>query len=400
VLVLGNVPDTADLAYPVTRFVATAYIRPVWQPVATDTAAFRRQSGPLLGGGGGAPADIVVFLQESQFNPLSIAGCPEDLCRLPVFGADAQTRAHGPMRVHVFAGGTWLSEFAAATGVPHDAFGPAGEFAPFNVATGVRHSLARSLKAAGYRTAAVYPVGGGMMNARIAYSGYGFDRFYDAGELGLPGTFDTPDARIHAAALRVLAEERKHGKPVFLFVVTIFNHGEHGIHMQRVPADLVRGVGAQIPDRNDANNVADYVWRTRQFEQVLATTRQAVLRPERPAVLAWFGDHQPAFGNAQGLRGRIQPLAGERIPARYQTWYQVTSNVDHLPPQSQEQPADLVFLPGLLAQAAGAPLDGWLAANVAAREQCRGLLDPCIVPGVAQAYLAHLWQDLKAFDLP
>jgi Sulfatase len=399
---VGNAPDNEDLADPLTRFVAAAFFRPVWQLPATDTAGFRRQVRAFQGSaaGGAQAADIVVFLQESQFNPLSIDGCPEALCRLPAFGADGQTRAHGPMRVHVFGGGTWLSEFAASTGVPHDVFGAGGSFAPFNIASGVRHSLARSLKAAGYRTAAVYPVVGGMMNARVAYAGYGFDHFYDAAELGLSGTFATPDASIHAAALRVLAAERKFGKPVFLFVLTIFNHGEHGIHMQGVPSELVRAAGVGIANRNEANNVADYVWRTRQFDQVLATTRLAVLRPERPAVLAWFGDHQPPFGNAQGLRGRIQPLAGARIPARYQTWYQVVSNVDHLPAQSDESPVDLVFLPGLLAQAAGAPLDDWLTANVVAREECRGLLDPCSVPGVAQAYLTYLWQDLKAFQLP
>jgi hypothetical protein len=61
---------------------------------------------------------------------------------------------------------------------------------------------------------------------------------------------------------------------------------------------------------------------------------------------------------------------------------------------------DLVFLPGLLAQAAGAPIDDWLAANISARTQCAGLLEACRTPGVREGYLSYLWDDLKEFALP
>src|SRR6185295_225504 len=120
------------------------------------------------------------------------------------------------------------------TGVPHDAFGPAGEFASFSVAPHVHRSFVRSLKAAGYRTVALYPTRGGMMNGRIAYAGYGFDEFLDAAELGLPEAWGTPDALVHEAARRVLASQRQRDQPVFLFALTIFNHAEHGVEMERV----------------------------------------------------------------------------------------------------------------------------------------------------------------------
>ncbi len=403
VLTVGNVPLAEGLAFPLTRFLATSAMQPVWQPPVTDTAAFRALAAPRIGtrGGGGPPADIVVFLQESQFNPATIEGCPAALCELPAFGARPQTRAHGPLKVPVFASGTWLAEFAVLTGVPHQAFGPSGEFVPFNVAQGVRRSFVRSLKAAGYRTVAVYPVRGGMMNARSAYAGYGFDRFVDSDDAGLSGGYHTPDAEIHGAALRVLADERRHGQPVFLFVVTIFNHGEHGIRMARVPGELLAQARAHFPVAREADNVADYVWRTREFERVLATTRSAVLQPQRPAVLAWFGDHLPAFANAPGVLSRIRSVAGTDMPALFQTWYDVSSNVDRLPARTATRAMDLLFLPGLLAEAAGVPLDAWLAANVTAREGCGPAgLDACASPALRDAYLTHLARDLQAFDLP
>jgi hypothetical protein len=390
---------------PLTRFFATAGLGPVWQLRGADASAFAQRAARRIGpaaASGGPPSDILVFLQESQFNPAVWADCPPGLCQLPAFGPGRHTRAHGPMQVHIFGGGTWLTEFAAATGVPHTMFGPAGDFAPFSVAPGVRHALPRSLKAAGYRTVALYPVPGAMMNARDAYRGYGFDAFYDSAQLGLSGTYETTDAQMHRAALRVLAEERRHGQPVYLFVVTIFNHSEHGVQMERVPAELVRHAAAAFADPREAQNVADFIWRTREFQQALDATSAALLPDPRPVVLAWFGDHLPAFGRVPGLHTRMRPApaAAGRIPARHQTWYHVASNADHLPATAQAAPLDIVFLPGLLAQAAGVPLDPWLAANVTARQECEGLLLNCAHPAVRDAYLDHVYRNLGAFALP
>ena len=189
-----------QLRRPILTFFATASLEPRWEVPDVDTASFREQSRKLVSGTVAGPlADIVVFLQESQFDPSAIAGCPASICALAAFAANEATVARGPLQVHTFGGGTWKSEFAFHTGVPHSAFGPAGEFVPFNVAPGTQRSFARSLKAAGYRTVALYPTRGGMMNGRAAYAGYGFDAFYEASQVGLPGGYDTPDALVHAA---------------------------------------------------------------------------------------------------------------------------------------------------------------------------------------------------------
>lgn len=389
------------LQRPVVAFFATASLEPRWGVEAADTTAFRRDSLKLVSAmSESRPADIVVFLQESQFNPATIDGCPPNLCGLDAFKASSDTIAHGPLQVHVFGGGTWLSEFAFLTGVPHDAFGPAGEFASYSVAPRVERSFVRSLRAAGYRTVALYPTRGGMMNGRIAYAGYGFDVFLDASELGLSGAWDTPDGLVHEAARRVLALERKNDRPVFLFVLTVFNHAEHGVRMERVPAGLVAEASKGFASKDEAMSVADFVWRSREFQRELALTRDAVLGTPRPAVLAWFGDHQPPFANAISLRQRVRSLPTETgaVPAKYQTWYAVSSNRSERVPSEAPRALDLVFLPGLLAQAAGASVDDWLAANILARVQCAGLLRTCSMRGVGEAYLSYLREDLKEFQ--
>lgn len=388
------------LERPALAFFATARLEPRWGVEAADTAAFRQDSRKRVAAGSQTPpADIVVFLQESQFNPAALDGCPAALCALEDTGAGHGRVAHGPLQVPVFGGGTWLSEFAFHTGVPHDTFGPAGEFAPFSVAPHVQRSFVRSLKAAGYRTVALYPTRGGMMNGRLAYAGYGFDEFLDASQLGLPEAWGTPDALVHEAARRVLAIERRRDQPVFLFALTIFNHAEHGVEMERVPARLLADVSRAFASPDEARSVADYLWRSREFEREMRLTRESVLGTPRPAVLAWFGDHQPPFANAVTLRSRMRSLPTETgsVPARYQTWYEVTSNRPAPRATAAPRALDLVFLPGLLAQAAGAPIDDWLAANISARTQCIGLLEGCRTPGVREAYLSHLSKDLGEF---
>jgi hypothetical protein len=384
---------------PVSTFLSTLDMDPRAQFTRADTAGFAQavRTAETAGAPGTRPADIVVFLQESQFNPQSIAGCPPSLCAVDVFAALAGTTDFGEMRVHTRGGGTWLSEFALATGVPHDVYGLAGSFASFNLAPGVNRSLLRSLKAAGYRTIAVYPVSGGMMNARMAYRGYGFDEFYDAWDLGLPGHYLTTDTAMHEAAVKVLQSARAGDKPIFLLALTIFNHSEHGIKMERVPADSVAAARGVFGHQAEAESLADYVWRSREFGAAYARTRAAVLGSGRPAVLAWFGDHQPPFGTAPQVRDAVRSVAGRGMPNGYITWYNVATNIG-TPPKPRARPLDIAFLPGLLAERAGAPLDDWLRANVLARERCGGLLVECVAPGWRDAYLTYLLDDLRAIQ--
>lgn len=384
---------------PVSKFLSTLYLEPKAAYRRVDTAEFRREAAALGARTGAAkqPADMVVFLQESQLNPRAIQACPESLCGFAVFGTPEGTTDHGELRVHTFGGGTWLSEFAVANGLPHRVFGPAGAFAPFNVAPGVSRSFIHSLKAAGYHTVAVYPVRGGMMNARLAYRSYGFDEFYDSGDLGLSGRYDTPDSSIHESAVKVLNSARQLGKPVFVMAVTIFNHSQHGVGMDRVPAATQATARKVFEEAAEVNNLADYLWRTGEFDKTYRKTRDAVLGSNRPAVLAWFGDHQPPFPNAPKLRHSIRTIgAAPAIADSHVTWYNIATNVRHERADLRPRRLDIVFLPGLLAQRAGVRLDDWLAANALARERCAGVLVECPQAGWRDAYLSHLLGDLRS----
>jgi hypothetical protein len=384
---------------PVSAFLSTLHLEPKPQYRRVDTNQFAKEVNSLRSTNpiSGVLPDIVVFLQESQFNLRAIAQCPPALCSLGIFDTQATTTDHGELRVHVFGGGTWLSEFSLATGLPHTIFGRAGDFASFNVAPGIQRSFVQSLKAAGYYTVAVYPVGGGMMNARAAYQAYGFDEFLDAGDLRLAGGFTTPDKLLHEAAVRTLHLAQRRAKPVFLLAVTVFNHSQHGIRMDRVPVETRRAADRVFDERTEADNLGDFIWRTQEFEKAYRASREAILGSDRRSLVAWFGDHQPPFGDAPRLRGSIKSqVHGSKVPDQFLTWYSVETNFPPPAAEPQSPQLDIVFLPGLLAQRRGVPLDEWLAANVVARGRCGGLLIECPDPAWRDAYYTYLLDDLRA----
>ncbi len=164
--------------------------------------------------------DIVVVLEESTFDPVRLAVCDIAPCRSDLFRPGAHDVAGGSLLVHTFGGGTFTSEFAVLTGLPHSLFGSAGMYAPYRLAPLMHETLPQHLHALGYRNAAVYPTEGGFLNARNAYRHYGFDALHDAAELGLG--WQSSDAEVFAAARQVMEAERVGGQPLFLMVLTIY----------------------------------------------------------------------------------------------------------------------------------------------------------------------------------
>ncbi len=150
-----------------------------WTQITTDNPPTCREHSCTQDDKLAAPQehpDVVAILEESTFDPRMMPACTIPQCKRRLFDPDGRTRAHGPLTVHVWGGGTWTSEFALLTGLNHNTFGEAGLYAPYNLAPLTTTSLPRVLKAAGYRAIAIYPMNGEFINARNAYAFYGFDQ--------------------------------------------------------------------------------------------------------------------------------------------------------------------------------------------------------------------------------
>jgi phosphoglycerol transferase MdoB-like AlkP superfamily enzyme len=372
-------------------------------PPMADAASAARQWQATAAGTPGrvAPAaypDIVQVLEESTFDPAPFAHCDVPACHPAMLQADARTRGHGFLRTHTFGGGTWVSEFASLTGLPQDIFGPGGMYAPYVLAPRMHDSLPLQLKRLGYLTVAIYPTHGDFLNGQDAYKAYGIDHFYGAGELGLVDWEET-DAQMFDAARRVYAAlatsgVRKPGQPVFMMILTINEHGPHDDPMATVPKpfqNLLQGLPADA-----ALNFDTYLSRLHDSDVAMAGLEHAFLDRAQPTVLVHFGDRQPSFDSLMPTLPRTLPPA--LAPYRdYLTYYMVKSNMPG-PALPSYPMLDIAYLPGMVLQAAGLPLDPYFSAQKTLRERCDGRYDDCPDKALLASYHAWIFGRLHVFE--
>ena len=358
-----------------------------------------------LTGGTAATAqkpDIVAVLEESTFNPRMLTACTSKLCDAGMFQPDANTIAHGWLNVHTWGGGTWTSEFAFFSGLPHTLFGPAGVYAPFNLAPRIRYTLPRLLDADGYRTVGIYPTDGDFMNGRDAYADYGFDAFYGGQELNLD--WGATDAQVFAAFQRVFKEEKAKagGKPLFVFVLTLYQHGPHMTPYNEMPAPYDKPL---FPDKLAPGNkplddwlnlnLTNYLQRVSMSSEAMSQLEGFLRRDDRPALLLHFGDHQPSFDGAINALAKTVP---PQVPdPQYATYYMLKGF--NLPLRKQDYPVlDIAYLGSLLLDAAGLPRNPFFVANTLLRDRCDGHDLDCRNAALRDSYRAWVFghlDDLK-----
>lgn len=344
------------------------------------------------------PPDVVVVLEESTFDPRLLKVCTLPQCKLRMFEPDRRTRAHGPLGVHTFGGGTWTSEFSLLTGLAHNLFGNAGLYAPYNLAPRVVHTLPKAFQQAGYRAIAVYPMTGDFLNARNAYDYYGFDAFYDGTDYGLG--WESHDADLLEVFKRILAdEERVHpDQPLFVFLLTLHQHGPH----IRPLAELAPPFDKPLFPRRFAPkklddwlnlNLGNYLERARESDAMMSDLETLLLDRPQPTVLMHFGDHQPSFDGAINLIPKALPK-GAGPNAHWLTYYMLKSN---FPVRRKfDYPVlDIAFLGSLLLDVAGVPKDAFFQANTLLRERCKGRYLDCKDKRTVTSYHDYVFTTLK-----
>jgi hypothetical protein len=328
---------------------------------------------------------------------LSVCTLPS-VCDRRMFHPDANTLAHGWLEVHTWGGGTWTTEFAFLTGLSHDLFGPAGIYAPFNLAPRIRYTLPHVLHANGYRTVAIYPTDGDFLNGREAYADYGFDAFYGGEQVGLG--WHSTDADLMRVFRKVFAIEKAkaHGAPVFLFMLTLHQHGPHMTPLSDLPAPYNKPLfaGRTAPDKVLDGwlnlNLGNYLQRLAMSDAAEADLESQLRADDRPALLLHFGDHQPSFDGAiTALKKKLPPQIGNPEVA---TYYMLKGFGIKPPPQYDYPVLDITFAGSLLLDAAGLHKDAFFTANSLLRERCHGQDLDCRDVDVLHSYRADVFGPL------
>lgn len=210
----------------------------------------------------------------------------------------------GNLYVPVFGAMTANSEYEFLTGYSC-AFVPQGSI-PYQFYTKPGdNSLAKIFGGRGYTTIAMHPYPGYNWNRTEAYENLGFDRFLDqefyeeleaevsvAQRTGFFKPRDYMSDRSDYESILHLIREKKEGEKLFLFNVTMQNHG--GFEVDGLEADVhvtsLNGAACtgQYPKADQ------YLTLIRMSDEALKFLLEELEKVEEPTMVVMFGDHQPS----------------------------------------------------------------------------------------------------------
>ncbi len=333
--------------------------------------------------------DILLLLQESTVNP-NIYKLPEgtELPDLFMFQQDNQLTAHSAMRVQTFGGGTWLSEFAALTGLNSDDFGSQKSGVFYFIVDHLNNSLFKEMKANGYYTVVLTPFNRGAYHSGHAYQMLGVDRIIQPQELGYPGklqdnlwTISTDDMLKYAK--EILAKETD--KPVFIFSLTMY---EHGPYKESHSDDY--GLKGKVKHADSAGEFSHYMEKIVASDKAMRDFVDFMAKRERPLMFLYFGDHQPGIS--------LNQYQSEFANPAFITQFTLRDNLKSGNSLKTGSLTDITFLGGMLLERANLKVSPFYEANIKMRHLCNGKLDDCEDKRLLESYRHYIYQTLKVAD--
>ena len=274
------------------------------------------------------------------------------------------------------AGGpSWYTEYNVISGLSARSYGRFAFFVTRIAAGRVERGLPRALQRCGYRTFSIYPVFGGFLGARSYYTGTGVQNFLDGKDIN--GRVFEPDGFYFDNAARMIG--REHGKgPMFLYLYLTANHfpWSYPFHEELLPD--WQSPGNQPPEvdeylRRQAMTAAD-------FPNFLARLKREF--PDDSFLVVRYGDHQPDFAKLIVDRSIDVTELGRRLMAfdpRYFTTYYAIDAINFQPVElsSALDLLDAPYLPLVVQEAAGLPLDPSFVEQKKILQRCHGLFYGC-----------------------
>ncbi len=318
------------------------------------------------------PPHIIMVLDEGSFDITALPGVnvPDGYARY-FRSFDGKSRR---LFVEGVGGPTWYTEYNVLTGLSVQSYGSMSYYVTRIAAGHVKRGLPQSLRRCGYKTISLYPAYGAFLSARAFQTGTGVERFLDLDNLKQVG--NETDYFFYDQALRELKHD-KSNQPLFIFVYTVINHFPWD---WRFRPDLT-------PDWRNLNanlEVDEYVRRQTMsaddFAKFMGHLRQDF--PDESFLVVRFGDHQPFLAKPLLDAAADQPAApGRLLPddLRYYTTYYAMDTVNFRPQNvsSALDALDAPYLPLVVLEAAGLPLDASFAEQKRILQRCGGLFYRC-----------------------
>ena len=318
---------------------------------------------------------IIMLLDESSFDVTAAPGI-----KVPAGYTDHFRSSDGQHRTMIAestGGPTWYTEFNVLTGLSARSFGDLKFYVTRIAAGRVTRGLPQALQRCGYKTVSLYPTYGDFLGARTFQKGTGVEQFIDMAAMGVSEDMQ-PDRFYYDQALKAFAREQASSSPVFMFVYLTANHFPWTdiYRPDLTPAGWTPpGNSAEVDEyiRRQTMTAADY----RDF-----TARLKRDYPDESFLVLRFGDHQPAISQKMLEPGIDQKQLAKRLMAsdpRYYSTYYAIDGINYSPANlsSALETLDAAYIPLVLQEAAGLPLDPSFAEQKNVMLRCNGTFYAC-----------------------
>jgi len=316
---------------------------------------------------------IIMLLDESSFDVTAAPGV-----KVPAGYSDYFKSSDGKQRTMIAestGGPTWYTEYNVLTGLSARSFGDLKFYVTRIAAGRVTRGLPHALQNCGYKTISLYPTYGNFLGARAFQKGTGVEQFIDMAEMGVNEDMQ-PDKFYFDQALKVFAREQPQQSPVFMFVYLTANHFPwwNVYRPDLTPNWTPLGNTAETDEyiRRQTMTANDY----REFTERLKRDY-----PDQSFLVLRFGDHQPAISQKLLEPGIDQASLGKRLMTadpRYFSTYYAVDGINYRPDLSSAlETLDAAYIPIVLQEAAGIPLDTSFAEQKSIMLRCKGTFYAC-----------------------
>ena len=353
----------------------------------------------------------VIIIMDEAFSDLSVLGDvkwnqdPLEFCR--TLEKDPNTIS-GKLNVSVWGGSTCNSEFEVLTGNTLEML-PYGSIPYMQYVTKNTDSICDYFHKLGYTNIAVHPYWGQCWRRDTVYPQIGFDEFIDAEDFDQEhSTKGTKNIAIHKGCdfgdldyvreyisdkqsfkqIIHQFENKKDGEKLFLFNVTMQNHGGY----------LYDGDNLEYTTRSKAypyRSLSQYLSLVDKTDEALEYLIDYFKKVDEPTVIMFYGDHQPGLATEfyEKMFGRSYDyFTISDYQKRYTVPYYIWANYPLKDVPSHEQ-VSANYLTTILKEAAGLPMDSWDNFRKSVREKYPILTSRLIVNANGQRFSRGTVQD-------
>ena len=301
--------------------------------------------------------NIIVVMNES-FSDLAVLGDFETnrdyMPYLHSLQEGAENTVTGTLNVSVCGGNTANTEFEFLTGNTM-AFLPQGCIPYQQYITGKIPSLTNYLQGLGYQTVATHPYYASGWERNTVYPWLGFSE-----SVFLEGYRNAEKVRKYVSDASCVEkiidfyENKEEGKPLFLFNVTMQNHGGY----QEAFANFTPEISASGIDNFSLNQ---YLSLVELSDRELETLINYFAGVDEKTVVVFFGDHQPSDAVTYSILAKNgmqwNHLSEEELKLRYQVPYVIWANYDI--EEARNADTSVNYLAAEVLRKAGVPMNAY-----------------------------------------